>query len=369
MSAAVPNLQVVRIAERIPPLPGGKEIHVEELSRRQTQLGDRVRLYYRLGRPIKGVPSSQLCGPAWLAERQGSVWTVFFSLRVAARLLLTRMPDVVHLHGDYREALALGILCKVRRTRFVVTVHGGLNMRHRRLARTAFRFVDEFIVLGPTPAAQLKLLGVNRRKIHVMSSGINTSMLDSFADNGSEERAAARVVCVGTLDKVKNQIVLIEAFRHLSEFNEAELIILGEGPERGVLEQASNGLGRISFAGRKEREEVYAIVATSTIFVLPSVPTATKAEGVSTALLEAMYLGLPCVVARESDPGLRDPLGRAPYLTFPGESADELHRILAMLLRDASERSDLGVRAREVAASRSWDRVALEMRTILGGAR
>jgi glycosyltransferase involved in cell wall biosynthesis len=69
--------------------------------------------------------------------------------------------------------------------------------------------------------------------------------------------------------------------------------LIGDGPERNLLEQRATNLGisdRIRFAGAMAHKPALDEVSKADVFVLASF-----AEGLPVALMEAMALGVPCV--------------------------------------------------------------------------
>lgn len=100
-----------------------------------------------------------------------------------------------------------------------------------------------------------------------------------------------KIVSVGRLEKEKGHAVLIEAARQLGA-RRVELIFIGDGTQRVVLEQMCNELGvAAAFEGAiTDRARLFELVGQADIFVLPSLT-----EGMPRALLEAMAIGMPCI--------------------------------------------------------------------------
>ncbi|MBN2848988.1 MAG: glycosyltransferase [Coriobacteriia bacterium] len=111
--------------------------------------------------------------------------------------------------------------------------------------------------------------------------------------------AGERVVLfAGNLEPVKGLDVLLDAFeRVIAEGGADRLVIVGDGPLRGVMEErvaASSTLGEcVRFAGQLPQPDLARWMAAADVFVLPS-----RAEGLGLVLLEAMACGTPCVATR-----------------------------------------------------------------------
>ena len=98
------------------------------------------------------------------------------------------------------------------------------------------------------------------------------------------------IVCVGRLEKVKNQQVLIKAFARVKD-KKANLILVGDGREKENLQKLISDLElhqRVAITGFSAEPEKY--LAKGNLFVLPSL-----SEGFGIAVVEAMQQGLPCL--------------------------------------------------------------------------
>lgn len=113
------------------------------------------------------------------------------------------------------------------------------------------------------------------------------------------EGAIARILFIGALDTRKNILGLLEAWRDLEAggMNDAELVILGDGPLHSEVEARAleSQHSSISFLGFLQGESLARQYALADVFVLPSM-----ADPASIALTEALHSGL-YVVASERD--------------------------------------------------------------------
>lgn len=349
-------------------MSGGKEIHVRELSLAQSRRGDEVTLLFAQGDPVPGVDCRRVGRSGLWRRLPRNVASVVFAVLAAARILVDERCDVVHVHGDYLDLLPVGLAARLRRTRLVASVHGGLNMRHERLARLAYRLPHEIVCLGPTPRRQVEGLVRDPRRVHEMSSGLNAGLLDAAVARAQRaDRTPHGIVSVGSLDPVKNFETSIRAVRRIADGRPGMLRIIGEGAHREALERTIDGDPAIRLLGSASRTEVYDEVLSGQVFLMMSRPLPGKAEGVPTALLEAMYLRRACVVSRSADPGWRAPDGSAPYLVVPETDEAGLAAGLLSLLADSASRVELGDRAHEAVKDRTWDNVAADVRDVLVG--
>ena len=109
------------------------------------------------------------------------------------------------------------------------------------------------------------------------------------------------VVSVGRLVEQKAQVDLVEAFARLPEGSRGSLVVLGEGPLRGVLEERVRELGlegRVVLPGFVANP--WWFVARADLFVLSS-----RYEGFGLVLAEALVCGVR-VVATDCPSGPRE---------------------------------------------------------------
>jgi len=97
------------------------------------------------------------------------------------------------------------------------------------------------------------------------------------------------VTYIGGLTKIKGVDLLIKAFKEIE--TEANLIIVGDGPERDRLEEITGSASNILFLGQIEHKLISSIYEKSDIIVVPSV----WPEPLSRVLLEAAYFGKPII--------------------------------------------------------------------------
>ena len=142
---------------------------------------------------------------------------------------------------------------------------------------------------------QWHAMGVPSEHIVRMASGVDA---EHFRPGPSavEDRLPARprVMFTGRLHPQKNLDLLIEVWPDVCRQTVANLVLVGEGPEREALEgkAAERGIAdRVFFAGAVADPAEY--LRGAEVFALPSV-----AEGMSNSLLEAMATGL-CSLASD----------------------------------------------------------------------
>ncbi len=147
---------------------------------------------------------------------------------------------------------------------------------------------------------------------------------------------------------------------------ETSVLLVGDGPERRVLEEQVRRAGlseRVRFTGRVGHDELPAHVAAFDVAVMPD----SNEYGSPMKIYEYMAMGKPVVGPRLGplEDGIKD--GETGIL-FERLDASALESALATLLGDESRRRLMGRRAREhVLASHTWTRNAERVLELVDG--
>jgi phosphatidyl-myo-inositol dimannoside synthase len=260
---------------------------------------------------------------------------------------LTAAPWVVVLHGAE------------------ITVPGRLPGTHRKLGRV-LRGAAGVVAAGRYPAregtraAERNLAGV------VIPPGVDVERFTpaESAEQRRTNRVAlgidpdrATVVAVSRLVPRKGFDIVLDAIARLEV--DAQLIVAGDGRDRGRLERRAHRLGladRVRFLGRVSDDELTAVYRSGDVFAMMCRERwgGLEAEGFGIVFLEAAASGLPAIAGRSggSHEAVLD--GKTGFVVEP-EDATRLAEHLTDLLTDDSERSRMGVAARAWAEACSYD--------------
>jgi glycosyltransferase involved in cell wall biosynthesis len=138
-----------------------------------------------------------------------------------------------------------------------------------------------------------------------------------------------KIIFIGRLQAEKGLMVLLHAFKLLCEKTdrETELIFVGDGNERGRIEEEATRLGvrgKVRLTGRIPRgPQLFSLFDESHLFVLPSLT-----EGMPRSLIEAMARGLPSL---GSAVGGIPELLQQEYLFEPGNPKAIAEKILPLV--------------------------------------
>lgn len=213
--------------------------------------------------------------------------------------------DVVHCH-QYTPYV-YGLLAAIgSNTKVLFTEHGRFYPDSYKWKRYLINpvlnfFTDKIVSISKaTVDAMVKFENFPRRNIEVIYNGIKSGeeVLSEKLESAlkAELGIAKEDIVFGTisrLDPIKNQKMMITAFRRVSEgLTNAKLVLIGDGPSREELEEHVSRCdldGKVIFTGFIVNPQRYFCLMD--IFLLPSL-----SEGTSMTLLEAMAFSIPCIV-------------------------------------------------------------------------
>lgn len=273
-------------------------------------------------------------------------------------------PDVIHLNQqNVEDGLDLIRAATLVSIPVVSTVHVTHTMRRLNAFAGAFRDAVarrmmrhsgiDFIGISPTSSADLAEFlngdrrlcgdqpgpsGLGKASVHCVPNGV----MRPLAEDRDRLRALWKIPpghlvlgCVARIEAQKNPLFAVQMMRRLPAH--VHLVWIGDGRMRGEMEWAIAEAGlrsRIHLDGWQQ--DAGARMAGFDVFVLPSLY-----EGLPLATLEAMSLGLPCVVSDVD--GLRDALrNKTTGLLCPVNDDRAWNQALMALIDDPSLRRRLG---------------------------
>jgi glycosyltransferase involved in cell wall biosynthesis len=211
-------------------------------------------------------------------------------------------------------------------------------------------------------------LGVKARHIFSIPTGVS---LAEFAPREKNRDLQARlkipddaviIGCVAVLRSWKGHLYLLEALAHLvAAGRRACLVVVGEGPYRGLIEGkiADLGLGEwVRLAGYQDRVADW--FALMDVVALASYAN----EGVPQSLLQALALAKPVVGTTVG--GIPEVIvPEETGLLVPPKDAGALARALGRLLAEPQLGRELGRRGRELVTARfSLEQMAVELEAV-----
>jgi glycosyltransferase involved in cell wall biosynthesis len=298
-----------------------------------------------------------------------SKWDAGVVGRLAAGLRQFR-PDLLQtflFHANLVGRLA------ARRAGVPVVVSGVRVCEHDarwriRLDRWTNRLVSHNVCVSTAIADAYRQLGIPDEKLSVIPNGVDVAAFESAVPTDLSPfgiPAGSRVLlAIGRLHPQKGFDLLIDAVGPVLEAHaDVHLLIIGEGPQRAVLEQkiaATPHGSRIHLVGRQD--DVAGLLRACTLFVLSS-----RWEGMPNVLLEALAAGV-AVVATDVE-GVRDVIadGVSGVIT-ERESSVELGTAIGRLLIDPDLAARLAAAGQQhVRSEFTWERVARQYTQLWSG--
>lgn len=307
---------------------------------------------------IKDAPDLDvpLCRAAGELGFRTQVFTAYGKLSLAAiKQIRSFIRDegisVVHTHGYKTDIIgylaARGTSCAT-----VATPHGwgatpGMRLRiYEALDRLVLRRSDAVVPLSAELRDGLSPLWGMRSRLHYVPNGVDLSEVDAASEPAElleprRVRGELIIGYIGRLDAGKRLDTLVRAF-HLLPMDRKHLCVVGEGPERGKLEQLAASLIRPDqYAFLGFRDDRMALLKSFDLFVLPS-----EREGIPRCLMEAMSAGVASIAT--DIPGCRELIdGDSTGLLFRPGDHPTLSGLLLRLAEDAALRVSLARAGRE----------------------
>lgn len=282
--------------------------------------------------------------------------------------VVARRADVVHAHVTIDLGLVpvAAAVARLHRLPLVVTVHTSLrhslevtDARTRRIQRWGGavehwveRRADAVIALAPRLRDRLTGDGIAPGKVHVIPSGVDPRRFAGRPADPFPDLRRPRLVFVGRLEPEKDVAVLLRAAARLAR--PVHIVVVGDGSERAPLLRLARELGiagRVRLTGFLPHAELPAVLAHADVLVHPS-----RMEELGTAIVEAMYAGLPVVVSDCG--GIPVAHGREGLRVTPGD-VDGFAAAIERVLGEAELARRLGAAGRRRARrEHDWDVLA-----------
>ncbi|WP_374651084.1 glycosyltransferase family 4 protein [Dongia sp.] len=283
-----------------------------------------------------------------LLRELGAMLVIHFLLR---RYLATGKADVIVFHDS---TLCWPAFWNARGRPTVYMVHALIRDRiesganpygavrawlYRQANRAGLARATHIVCVSKYMAQLAVAEGADRDAVSVVPNLLNLAEFDaSYAPRYD-------VIYAGRLSVEKGVASLLSALEDLDP--EIKVAIVGDGPQRGMLEKraAGAGLASCSFLGWVDRPRLRALLASSAIQVVPSL---SEPQGV--AALEGLAAGTPVIAANVGGlPEMIEP-GTNGWLFPPGDAA-ALKQLLEKALGDRTHLTEMRGAAKRSAAA------------------
>jgi len=297
------------------------------------------------------------------------IWEIYDAfLRATIKAVEDFKPEIIHVHHAFPTAWLAAFIKDTYNINYVVTIHGSelptLERDRRYYQRTydaMYRAKRIFPNSGYTRDWFLRIFKGNfHEKCRVIPGGVNINKF-VFTERGYKDvdnklglHGRPVVVFAGKLTKYKGVEYLIGAAKKIH----GEVVILGEGPERGRLQEkaAQLGLTNVHWVGHLGAgvQKLAPYYSRADVFVAPSVWD----EPLGLVILEAMACNTPVVVTRKGGIPLAVKEGFNGLFVRARNSAEIVEKV-NKLLDNESLRLKMGQNARRSVEERfSWETIS-----------
>jgi glycosyltransferase involved in cell wall biosynthesis len=281
-----------------------------------------------------------------------------------------RYDAVIFMTGWGAFTAALGMLtCKLLGIPFFLygdssfpPPENSLKSRIRaRLMRVMMRMTTGFMVSGSLNAAYYRHYGADERRLFLLPWAVDNERFAAAGTLDAGERDTLRasygiaenaVVFLFSAKLVarKDPLTLLKAYERMQRRDGAAIVFVGDGILRPALEKyaAQQGIDGVHFTGFVNQTALPKLYAIADVFVLPSL-----VEPRGAVINEAMAVGLP-VITTDRCGSIGDiVLDGDNAIVYPAGDVDALAAAMDRLAADATLRTTMGRRSREIIAT--WD--------------
>ena len=221
--------------------------------------------------------------------------------------------DLLHVHYAIPHSVSALLARQMLQTRgrrlpFVTTLHGtditliGLDRSYLPITRYAIQQSDGVTSISNYLKEKTLSAFDIKRPIEVITNFVNCDIYAPCSDE--EARAAARLrfgepgdailIHLSNFRPVKRVVDVVKVFARVAKEVPAQLLMIGDGPDRSAAEWLAHDLGihsRVHFLGKQER--VSTLLPLADLMLMPS-----ELESFGLAALEAMACKVPAIATR-----------------------------------------------------------------------
>ena len=247
------------------------------------------------------------------------------------RLLCTLKPDVIHTRlssaGYWLRVAAL--LCRAKSS--LVHAHAGATfykagIKRRFLEHFLARYAHRHICVCESVRCHLREHGFSEQAMVVLPNSIDVESIPIRGGRAFSD--TPKLVCLGRIEHIKGQDILIKALGLLKQQNInfcCDFVGTGSGKAACVALSQKLGLGsRVRFLGNQQK--FGGKLHEYDLFIQPS-----RSEGLSLALLEAMAAAIPVIATDVGES--REVVGGTASLVSP-ENPMDMARAITTILQD-----------------------------------
>ncbi len=347
----------MRIGITCYPTYGGSGIVATELGLELAQRGHEVH-FISYANPIRLDPDTP---GIFYHEVEVSTYPLFlyppYSLALASRMAEVAecyRLDLLHVHYAIPHSISALLAQQMTTERwlpFITTLHGtditlvGSDRSYFPITKFSIERSDGITTISEYMRRRtVDFFGI-AKPIEVIHNFVNCSLY--CPDPEAQRKGRKRILHISNFRPVKRVLDCVRVFELVRKEVDAELILAGDGPDRGPAEKLARDLGvdeQVRFLGKQDHME--RLIPRMHALHLPS-----ETEAFGLAALEAMACGVPPVATRTG--GVPDLIthGVDGYMEAVGDAEAQARRLIE-LLSDERLHERISRAARETAVKR-----------------
>lgn len=243
-------------------------------------------------------------------------------------------PDIIHAHNFLYAGIIAEFLKEKYGVNYIITEHSSSFVRNK-LSNQKIKVIET----SSKNALKVTAVSSSFQNILKQYTKIEVGLLPNIVDSFFFQKDFQKKVIddyiflhIASLDKNKNQELLIRSFQKLTKFNDKiYLHIAGDGYMREYLENLVKELSiekRVNFLGQISQERVRDEMMKSDCFVLSS-----NFETFGVVLIEALACGLPLIATKCGGP--EDIVNDGNGLLVDVDSQEELEQAMKYMFENA----------------------------------
>ncbi len=352
-------MKILRFYIKLPPLPGGMEKHIYNLSLCQIKQGNDVVVVFNHGEKVSTTDIKILSGiNLYKIKPQFISFFVFYLFSTIYLIVNKQKVDVIHVHGDWSSLLFIRLLKKITSAKIICfSFHGEFLLNkttHRRFLVYLLKNIDLVFVNGYDSYCEIKKrFSLKKNTVFWRPSGISSAFK---VIKKQDKTSMFKIITTSNLIKRKNLHFVLNIAKLSPNIN---YYLVGEGPERKNLTNriSKEQILNVYLLGEKSEEELVHLLNSSDLFLLPSF-----SEGSPTAIIEAMACGLPIICSNAGNIEKLIGNGENGFVIKNFNEKDYLEKIYLLkksqLLIDKIQKKNI-----EKAQEYYWEHVANEIST------
>lgn len=254
------------------------------------------------------------------------------------------------IHAQGLIAGAVGVLVgKLFNKKVIISTHSIYNFPKSGMyfwfVKFLFTNCEKVLCLSRQSQKEILNLGIDNSKVDVFTYWVDQRIFHPALKSQNRKiigENPKRFIClfVGRLVNGKGVPELLQVAKLLKD--KAKIIIIGDGPLAGLVENSAKALANLTFIGKVENFKLPAFYNSADILLVPS----THEEGYGRVLLEALSCGLPIIATNRG--GIKEYINNKMGMLVD-ITPKNICRSVLLLLNNPKRLADMRIEARNYA--------------------